>query len=300
MRILVTGGSGFIGAPLCRSLAAAGHALTVVSRSAPASGSVSAAPMIPWDATALREAMGRVDAVVNLAGEPIAARRWTPDQKARIRQSRVESTRRLVDAIAASSRRPSVLVSASAIGFYGNRGHAPLDETSEPGSGFLAETCQAWEAEASRAEALGVRVARLRIGLVLAPDGGALAKMLPPFRAGIGGPVGTGRQWVSWIHRDDVLELIAWALTDARCAGVVNATAPTPLPMGEFCSELGRALHRPSWLPVPGVALRLLLGDMAELLLTGQRVLPRAALSAGFRFRYPALHEALAACFKGV
>jgi len=168
-----------------------------------------------------------------------------------------------------------------------------LDETAAPGSGFLADTCRQWEQEAQRAEALGMRVIRLRFGVVLGPDGGALAKMVPPFRALLGGPLGSGRQWVSWIHRDDVIGLIEWAMKQPQLSGAVNATAPNPVTMREFCRELGRALRRPSWLPVPSVALRLLLGEMAEMLLTGQRVMPRAALDHGYAFRFPDLRHAL-------
>ena len=295
MRVLITGGTGFIGSGLCRTLLSAGHEVSVISRS------VSALPVqgpryVPWDRAAWRDAMGQADAVVNLAGESIAAKRWTLEQKARIRESRVETTRRLVEAMATGPQRPSVLVSASAIGIYGDRGDAPVDESSTPGAGFLADTCQAWEAEARRAEPLGVRVVRLRIGLVLAPGGGALQKMAPPFRWFVGGPLGSGWQWVSWVHRDDVVRLIEWALARGDCAGALNATAPTPVTMSDFCRAVGQSLRRPSWLPAPALALKLLLGEMADMLLTGQRVMPRAALSAGFIFRYPALAQALDAC----
>ena len=191
-----------------------------------------------------------------------------------------------------------MFVSASAVGYYGPRGDEELAEAHASGSGFLAETCQAWEAEAQRAEAVGVRVVRLRIGLVLGPGGGALAKMAPPFRAFLGGPIGDGRQWVSWIHRDDVIGLVGWALTRAGLSGAVNATAPEPVRMAALCRELGRAVRRPSWLPAPAGVLRLLLGEMADLLLSGQRVIPRAALQGGYAFRFPGLVEALEACLR--
>jgi uncharacterized protein (TIGR01777 family) len=239
-----------------------------------------------------------VDGVVNLAGEPIAAKRWSARQKRRIRDSRVTTTRRLVNAIAAWPRKPSVFISASAVGYYGARGDEELAEADPPGSGFLAEVCQAWEAQALRAEAFGVRVIRLRIGLVLGLSGGALAKMTPPYRVFLGGPLGSGRQWVSWIHRDDLIGLVDWALTHPTVSGAVNATAPHPVTMRALCREVGRLLRRPCWLPVPELILRLLLGEMAQMLLTGQRVVPRAAVQAGYAFRHPDVAGALAACLR--
>jgi uncharacterized protein (TIGR01777 family) len=201
----------------------------------------------------------------------------------------------LVDAVASARRRPGLLLSASAIGWYGSRGDDPLDETAAPGDDFLAGVCRAWEEEAKRAETLGVRVVRLRIGVVLAADGGALARMLPPFRAFAGGPIGSGRQWTSWIHRDDVKGLVLAVLADDRWRGPVNATAPVPVRNVEFARTLGRTLGRPSWLPVPALALRLALGEMSDMLLGGQRVLPAAAERAGYAWRYPDLAGALAA-----
>ena len=296
MKLLVTGGTGFIGAPLCRALAQQGHDVVVLSRLVrppPGSGPIR---LVSWDDPAWTAALREADAVINLAGESIAARRWSPPQKRAIRESRVSTTRRLIEAMAQGATRPRVLVSASAIGYYGPRGDEELDEQAPPGQGFLAETCQAWEAEARRAEPLGVRVVRARIGLVLGPGGGALAKMVPPFRAFVGGPLGHGRQWMSWVHRDDVIGLIAWSLTRADVAGPLNVTAPAPVTMRTFCAALGRALHRPSWAPVPAPVLRLLLGEMAqELLLSGQRVVPRAALHLGYRFHHSELGPALAA-----
>jgi uncharacterized protein (TIGR01777 family) len=290
MRIVVTGATGLIGQALCRALTGAGHAVVGVGRRP----GLVPAPIVTWDRVgeALRDAQG----VVNLAGEPIAARRWTRAQKARILDSRVLATRALVEAMAAASARPGVLVSASAVGWYGPRGDEPLDETAGPGTDFVAEVCRAWEAEAERAAALGVRVVRLRIGIVLAPDGGALARMLIPFRAGLGGPFGTGRQWMSWVHRDDVVGLVLAALASEAWQGPVNATAPAPVTNRDFARTLGRVLGRPAVLPVPAIALRLALGEMASMLLTGQRVLPKAAQAHGYSFRYPELGAALAAC----
>ena len=297
MRLVVTGGTGFIGSALCRVLEETGHELVILSRTTrpqpggrrrlvvwqpPASG--------PWE----RELDG-ADGVIHLAGESVVGKRWTPAQKQRLAESRVKSTRAIVAAITRAARKPAVLLNASAIGYYGPHGDESLDEDALPGSDFLAQVCQQWEDAARDAEPLGVRVVRLRIGIVLDCDGGALAKMLPAFRLGLGGPVGTGRQWMSWIHRDDVVGLIRWALEDARVNGAMNAAAPNPVTMRQFASTLGRVLRRPAVLPVPGAMLRLLLGEMAQLLLTGQRVMPAKAQALGYGFRYPTLEEALSA-----
>lgn len=289
MRVLVTGGTGFLGGPLCRALRGAGHTVTVVTRHPEDQN----APAVGWDA--VDAAVQEADALVNLAGEPIAAGRWSARRKERILASRLDATRALVRAVTAAGRRPSVLVSASAVGYYGPRDDEPVDESAGQGTGFLAEVCRAWEAEAALAEALGLRVVRLRVGIALASDGGALARMLPPFRAFVGGPLGGGHQWMSWIHRDDVTGLVVAALDDAAYAGAVNATAPQPVTNADFTRAVGRALARPSWLPVPAMALRVALGEMAGMLLTGQRVIPRVAERLGYRFRYPDLAAALRA-----
>ena len=296
MKLLVTGGTGFIGAPLCRTLAQHGHELLVLTRRPNAQPAQERVRFLPWETGEWQRAMGGAAGVINLAGESIASGRWTPTHKRLIWESRVQATRALVDAMAAQEQKPAVLVNASAIGYYGARGDEELVEVDPPGSGFLAELCQAWEAEAQRAEGLGVRVVRLRIGLVLGPGGGALAKMAPPFRLFAGGPLGSGRQWLSWIHRDDVIGLIEWALMRPDVAGALNATAPQPATMRELCAALGRVLRRPSWAPAPAFALRLLLGEMADLLLTGQRVIPSAALRLGYTFQSPELAAALKAC----
>jgi uncharacterized protein (TIGR01777 family) len=290
MRVLVSGGTGLVGRPACDALRAAGHAVTIVSREP---GRVPARA-IGWDG--LRAAMPETDAIVNLAGESIASGRWTAARKAAMRSSRVEATRALVDAVAAASPQPKVLVNASAIGYYGAHGDEPLDETAAPGADFLARVCVEWEAEARRAEALGLRVVLLRLGVVLAPDGGALSAMLLPFRAGLGGAIGGGRQWMSWVHRDDVVGLLREAVSNAEYAGPVNATSPNPVTNRDFTRALGRALHRPTVLPVPGIGLRLLLGEMATMLLTGQRVLPKAAERLGYAWQQPELPAALERC----
>ena len=289
MRILVTGGTGFVGAPLCHALRGAGHTVRVVTRDP----SLADETAVAWDDVG--QAMRETEAVVNLAGEPIAARRWKDEQKRKIRDSRVETTRRLVAAMAATEPRPAVLLSASAVGYYGPHGDEPLDESAGPGSDFLADVCTAWENEALAAERAGVRVVRLRLGIVLAADGGALARMLRPFRAFVGGPIGSGEQWMSWIHRDDVTGLVVAALEDDRWRGAVNATAPEPVTNAEFARTLGRTLSRPAVLRTPALVLRLALGEMAEMLLTGQRVLPRVAEQRGYRWRYPTLASALRA-----
>ena len=299
MRLLVTGGTGFIGAPVCRALAAHGHTLIVLTRLPQARTKPPGVQALGWDSPEWPRAMAHVDGVIHLAGESIAGKRWMPRRKELIRTSRVQTTGRLVEAMASHPMRPAVLVNASAIGYYGPRGDEELREEEKPGKGFLAELCQAWEAEAQRAEPLGVRVVRLRIGLVLGPGGGALAKMVPPFRWCVGGPLGTGRQWVSWIHLDDVIGLIEWTLRSPHVSGAVNATAPQPVTMKTLAQELGRAMRRPAAMPVPGVILRLAFGEMADLLLTGQRVLPNRALSGGYLFHFPTLAPALKACLAG-
>jgi uncharacterized protein (TIGR01777 family) len=287
MRVLVTGGTGLVGKAMCDALRAAGHAVTVVSREP---GRVPARA-VGWDG--LRAVMPETDAIVNLAGEPIASGRWTAARKAEIRTSRVEATRALVDAAAAAAPRPKVLVSASGVGYYGSRGDEPIDETAAPGTDFLARVCVEWEAEARRAEALGLRVVLLRIGIVLAPDGGALSAMLVPFRAGVGGRVGSGRQWMPWVHRDDVVGLVRDAVANEEYTGPVNATSPNPVTNRDFARALGRALHRPALLPMPGFALRLLVGEMATMLLSGQRALPTVAEQRGYAWRQPELPAAL-------
>jgi uncharacterized protein (TIGR01777 family) len=289
MRVLLTGGTGFIGDPVARALRAAGHDVTIVSRHP---GYVTG-KAIPWDG--VRAAMRETEAVVNLAGESLADARWTAARKRAIVDSRIESTRALVDAIAAASPRPTVLVSASAVGFYGPRRDEELDETAAPGEGFLAEVCRRWEEEAFRARDLDVRVVALRLGVVLGPGGGALGKMLLPFRAALGGPLGNGKQWMSWIHRADVVGLVLAALTGPAYAGPVNATAPAPVRNRDFTAALAKTVHRPAFLRVPSIGLRLVLGEMADMLLTGQRVVPAAARAAGYEFRYPEIYGALAA-----
>lgn len=289
MRVLVTGGTGFVGRPMRRALEAGGHSVTVVSREP---GRVPARS-VGWGE--LDKVMSETDAVVNLAGESIASGRWTAARKRAIRDSRVESTRALVAAMRTASPRPKVLVNASAIGFYGDTGDAEVDEGSPAGTGFLADICRAWEAEALKAESLEVRVVRARFGIILGPDGGALQTMLLPFRACLGGPIGSGRQWMSWVQRDDAVGLVRAAVENEALTGAVNVTAPAPVQNADFAKALGHVLERPAVLPTPGFALKLALGEMATMLLSGQRVLPAAAIASGYAFAHPELDGALRA-----
>lgn len=293
MKITITGASGLIGRRLLKNLSAAGHAIHVLSRHAGTNlpAGVKLSPWEPVKGLPAEESLRDAAAVIHLVGEPVA-QRWTADVKQRIRESRVVSTRHLVQAIGKLESRPEALICASAIGYYGSRGDEVLNESSAPGGGYLAEACQAWEQEAQAAEALGVRVVRVRIGLVLDSRGGALQKMLPPFRMGVGGKLGSGKQWMSWIHLEDLAALFQFVL-DRPVRGALNGVAPYPVINSEFTRELGQALHRPTIFPVPAFALKTLFGEMSGILLASQRVAPVAAEEAGFRFRFPQLGPAL-------
>ncbi|MBX6420128.1 MAG: TIGR01777 family protein [Nevskia sp.] len=295
MRYLITGGSGFIGTALCRALAETGAELTVLTRD-PAR----ARPRLPEGARLVTDLAraGGADVAINLAGENLAQGRWSEARKRLLRDSRIATTRALCAWIERQSPRPRVLVSASAIGYYGARGDEPLDENAAPGEDYAARLCRDWEAEALRAEPFGLRVCRLRLGVVLDRDGGALARMLPAFRWGLGGPIASGRQWLSWIHRSDVVALIRWCVDRPSARGAYNATAPHPVTNAEFARALGRALQRPAFLRMPATALKLLLGEMAQLLITGQRVLPARLLAEGFAFSFPELSDALVASLR--
>jgi len=304
MRLLLLGCSGFVGRELVPLLLELGHELTLVSRQLqpfPALVSqrlncIQADPADPasWAGHGLDGALSQAEGVVNLAGEPIAERRWTPAHRQLLLQSRVRSTELLVAAMARLETPPAVLVNGSAVGYYGTSPDAQFGETSPAGRDFLALICQQWEAAADQVPP-GCRLVKLRIGIVLAADGGALGKMLPIFRLGFGGPVGSGRQWMSWIHRHDLCRLIASALEDGSYSGVYNAVSPQPTSMGAFAAALGQALGRPSLLPVPAPILQLLLGDGAQVVLEGQQVRPERLLAQGFSFSYPDLKGALAA-----
>jgi uncharacterized protein (TIGR01777 family) len=295
MKTVVAGGTGFLGRPLCARLAAEGHQVAVLTRSASAGRGVTHIAWTP-DGTAgpWASVLAGADVVVNLAGEPIADRRWTRAQKERIRDSRILATRSLVAAIRQTSPPPPLMLSGSAVGYYGDTGERIVTETDPPGNDFLAEICAAWEREARQAEAAGTRVALMRTGIVLAKDGGALARLLPLFKMFVGGPLGSGRQYWPWIHRDDWVALVAWLIGRPDARGPFNGTAPNPVTNAEFSKALGAALNRPSSLPAPAFAMRIALGEMADaMLLGGQRVIPERALSEGFRFTYPELDAAL-------
>jgi len=290
MRITITGATGLIGGGLRRHLIASGHELRCLSRNPPAQPG-----WFTWDSTSgtpPSESLEGSDAVIHLAGEPVA-QRWTPEVKRRIQSSRENGTRALVDALAAMPRRPGVLVSASAIGYYGDRADELLSEQAPPGSGFLPEVCVEWERAAQPASALGMRVVCLRLGMVLHPRGGALGQMLPIFRLGLGGPIAGGRSWLSWIHREDLMRLFTWALENPSVEGSANAVSPGAVRNAEFTRALGVALHRPAVLPVPAFALRLLYGEMASVILGSQHVIPEAVTKAGFKFTWPELVPAL-------
>jgi uncharacterized protein len=298
MRLVVTGATGFIGTPLCARLLEQGHTLTLFTRGSPRDHGSATKRWLHWTPGALREwgtALNGADGVINLAGEPIAAKKWTHLQRHRIETSRVDGTNSLVQAIARAAVRPKFLISASAIGYYGPRGDETVTEETPPGDDFLSFVCREWEEEAKKAEELGLRVVRVRTGIVLGSGGGALAKMVEPFKFFVGGAIGSGQQWMSWIHLEDHVRLIIDLIENTQASGPVNATAPNPVRNKEFCQTLAKVLRRPCWAPVPGFALKLVLGDMADMLLTGQRVVPAAAQKLGFQFRYPTLEEALQA-----
>jgi uncharacterized protein (TIGR01777 family) len=297
LRALITGASGLLGGRLVARL----DAPVVLSRDPGAArrrlGDVEAYPWNPEAGPPPAEALGDVDAVFHFAGEPVGEGRWTAAKKQRIRDSRIVGTRNLVAGLAAraaSAARSTVLVSASAVGFYGDRGDEELDERSPAGGGFLSDVCAEWEHEAMAATRLGVRVVCVRIGVVLAPDGGALARMIAPFRLGVGGRLGSGTQWMPWVHVDDVVSLFLHAGRSAGLEGVVNAVGPAPVTNAEFTSQLGRALRRPAVLAVPRAALRIAFGELADVLLASQRVLPRRTLESGFEFTHTTVAGALA------
>jgi len=300
MQIVVTGGTGFIGRPLCAALCQAGHQITLLTRrkdeaQRSCGSSVTAVEWNGRDVGVWEHCLDGTDAVINLAGAPIAEGRWTDDRKQLLTESRVLTTRLLVEAMSRRTSKPRTLVSASGIGYYGAGDDRVLDEGAARGRGFLPDLCLAWEAEALRAAEFGVRVVLLRTGMVLEQDGGALPKMLLPFQFFAGGPIMPGTQWVSWIHRRDHIGLIQWALTTPSISGPVNAVAPEPVTMNRFCKVLAQVLHRPCWLPVPSFVLHLALGELGTLMTTGQRVNPAKALSRGYVFHYPKLEPALQA-----
>jgi hypothetical protein len=300
MKILITGGTGFIGTSLIKELRDFGHEVTITTRRKISDvGALHATPL-QWTPPDLipSDIISTIDAVINLAGEPIAPKRWSEERKKRILSSRIDTTRALVESIEQSDKKPKVLISASAIGYYGPRDDEFVNEDAAPSSDYLAGVCLQWESEAQKAEALGLRVVRVRIGGVLGKGGGLLAQMEGPFNAFAGGPLGSGKQWFSWIHLDDLVGIFKYALENDAVSGPVNGTAPNPVTNRQFSKALGRALHRPAVVTIPAFAVKLALGELAGLLLTGQRVMPEKALEAGYKFKYTNIDEALKEIFK--
>ena len=299
MRIIVTGGSGFIGRAVCKELVKAGHTVIVLTRDVELAGPAlgDQVETVEWEGEPSGPWMSVIegaDAVINLAGESIASGRWTKARKERIIGSREKATNALVQAIAKTNRKPSVMINASAIGYYGAHGDEPVTEQTPPGNDFLAETVRRWEEAASKVVAQGVRLVILRLGVVLGEGGGALEKMLVPFRLFVGGAPGTGKQWFSWVHVDDAVGFMLFALKNNQVKGVFNVAAPEPQTMSDFCRILGKVMGRPSWAPVPGFVLKAMYGEMSETVLTGQRVSSVAAAQAGYSFKYRTSEQALA------
>jgi hypothetical protein len=301
MRVFITGGTGLVGSRLVPRLRQRGDTVVLLSRRPAAARDkfrdcevVEGDPMKagPW-----MDRLAECDGVVHLAGENVFGRRWNDEYKAMLRESRIQGTDNVVQALAknpgGSGGVPKVLASASAIGFYGPHGDEEVTEESPAGNDFLARVCVDWENSARAAQSYGVRVALVRVGIVLDKEGGALAKLLTPFKLGVGGPVGTGKQWMAWIHHDDLVGLFLLALDNAGATGPVNGTAPVPVTNKDFSTALGKALGRPSFLPAPGFALRLVLGESADIVVTGQRVLPKRAQELGYSFRFPTIDAAL-------
>jgi uncharacterized protein (TIGR01777 family) len=294
MRVLITGGTGFVGQALCPRLEAAGHEVVILTRQSglrlPAGASSAVTGLEDLDASGF-------GAAINLAGAPIGDARWTESRRKLLLDSRVATTAKLIEWMASARRGPRVLVSASAVGYYGEQGDRLVTEDTVPAPGFTHDLCAAWEREAGKASALGARVCLMRIGVVLDRDGGALAKMLPAFRFGAGGRLGSGQHYFPWIHREDIASACQWLLENSRASGAYNVSAPNPVRNAEFTRALGRAIGRPAVLPMPEAALKLLFGEMSELLLVSDRMIPKRLLAEGFRFRYPDLDGALAAIF---
>jgi uncharacterized protein (TIGR01777 family) len=306
MKVVIAGGTGFLGRRLWSQLASHGHEVVVLTRGVASRRAIGrTVAWHPEEPLATRgvswaSEIDGADAVINLSGEGLANKRWSDRRKRMLRESRILPTRSLVAAIRAAARKPVVFVSGSAVGYYGHTGDRLIDESSPPGSDFLATLCVDWEAEAHAAAALGCRVVLVRTGVVLSRDGGALEQLIRPFQWFVGGPLASGQQFMSWIHRDDWVDLVEWAIKTTEVSGPLNVTAPQPVTNAEFSTALGRALHRPSRLRVPALALHVMLGEMADVALVhGQRVLPKRALDAGFEFTYADLQTALASAVAG-
>jgi uncharacterized protein (TIGR01777 family) len=299
MKVAITGATGFVGSSLVKKLFTEGHQVLVLTRNPataqkvfPSIPNLEIVAYTPTESGSWQEAIAGCNGVVNLAGEPIAEKRWTAQEKQEILNSRKLGTQKIVEAISKANLKPSVLVNASAIGYYGTSETATFDESSPAGNDFLAQVCQAWEEEAQKVKAYGTRLVILRLGIVLG-QGGAIAKMITPFKLFAGGPLGSGRQWFSWIHREDLVNLIIQALTSANMEGVFNATAPNPVRMAELAQTMGELMQRPSWLPVPSFALESLLGEGAMVVLEGQQVFPNRTQSSDFNYQYSTVKQAL-------
>jgi uncharacterized protein (TIGR01777 family) len=299
MKVLVTGATGLIGQRLVKALADRGDQIVVLTRNvagreAQLLATTPGVSVEAWaDAGKLVAVVETVDTIVNLAGEPIIGKRWTPEQRQVIHDSRIKATRTLGDAVQRASHKPMTVMNASAVGFYGAHGAERLTEADPAGEDFLANVCRDWEVAASDMKSTSTRVIVARIGVVLAAEGGALEQMVKPFKLFGGGPIGNGSQWVSWIHIDDLIALMLFALDTPKVQGPLNLTAPEALTNRDFSKLLGKVLHRPSWLPVPKFALKLALGEVAETLVTGQRVVPDVAMRLGYQFKHPDCEEAL-------
>ncbi len=291
MKVAMSGASGLIGTALRSSLTSTGHEVLALTRQA----SLSPLETITWDVDKGRfDASGLegVDAVIHLAGEPVATR-WNQARKKAIRQSRVRGTKLIVEGLKSLKNPPKLLVSASAVGFYGDGGDTELDESAPPGEGFLPDVCQEWEKATMEALGLGIRAVCMRTGIVLSTKGGALGQMLLPFKLGVGVPIGSGKQWMPWVHIDDIVGAFRYVMANDDLVGAVNGTSPNPATNADFSKALGRALHRPAFLPAPAFALKILFGEMAQILLEGQRALPKKLLFAGYEFKYPDLSDVL-------
>jgi uncharacterized protein (TIGR01777 family) len=296
MKIAITGATGFIGSLLVDHLWKQRHQLILLSRTPPRESNVIRQQWVSWIpgiSGEWEELIDGVDGIINLAGEPIAAKRWSDAQKEKIRFSRVETTKSLVNAIAKTKQKPKFFISSSAVGYYGGRGDQIVTEETASGDDYLARVCVDWEKEARKAESFGIRIALVRTGIVLDKGQGALAKMVVPFKYFVGGPLGSGDQWMPWIHIEDQVGLLLFLIENQNARGPFNATAPNPVPMTEFCKTIGTVLNRPSWATIPAGILTLVIGEMAEMLLNGQRAVPQAAMKFGYEFKYGNLLPAL-------
>ncbi len=302
MKLLLAGCTGFIGKELIKNLEKKGHKIILLSRDSQKYHFIENENISikSWDGKTIGEwanEVENIDGIINLSGESVVKKRWDRKQKEILRNSRIDSTKVLIEAIKKAKKKPKVLINASAVGFYGDVKDGEVGESSPMGKGFLAKLCSDWEGTALSAKSEGLRVVILRIGVVLEKEGGAIKSMLPPFLMFAGGPLGSGKQWLPWIHRDDVVNIIIFSLENERIDGPINVSAPEIVDMNSFCSEFGKVLKRPSWAPVPGFGLKILLGEMSDMLLSGQKATPKKLISSGYNFKYPKVNEALKAIF---